>query len=522
VDLNSPNEKPSNPNLFLTVKQHIVHGPLVQSDGQWVVAQALVQSQIHLVKVVESRLLGANTTNGILQINSLAGFDGRYQSHITVPQIALKDPDGSQLSWQGLSGNVDAEVSLADNRLQSIKSDILAGALAVQNPMGNLAIPSLKSLGERQCQQTNLCTGSSELSVPTIEGIYNNNSMKLVGTDLKTMYGLATNNAYSVNLVFALTQLTMPDYTVGPVNVKFGLNNLNADALAKMITISRAAANASEQDKDTQRLLLLAQYNSEAPHLITPTTTLTQDAAITTSYGNFTSTAKFYWPKDAALPVSLQDMTKMNFTVDLRAATKLVDTVVSALDTRFNPAAAAIATPAPAAVPVAAPAPVVPKIPPMDAFAKQLLQPYVTAHKMQPSVIVAVIDLQKQHLSQAIYGISIDKIIMIQALPVAEVKKLSQQLKDNYAQNYVETDTDATAVAASSAPAPAPAAVSPATVTLDSGSTSLKQELDAMLAKGIVVHDKDDYVVAIIYENGQMKINGNSITLPASSEASTQ
>ena len=530
INLNAPDAKTQDPSLFVTVNQHITHGPLVKdpvNDGSWTMAKAAMQSQFHLDKKTEDKLIGSSQPMGIVQVDSLVSFDNHYQNSVKTALFSVKISETGKLTWQGVTGIVDAR--FIDNQLRFIKSDLSAGALSIQDATGNVAIQTMKALGQRDCQQAALCAGTSEFSVPSANGMFNNTSIKLVGTDIKTSYGLGTNNAYNANAEFALGMLTMPDYTVGPASIKVALNNMNPEALQKMLEIARSATEASSDDMQSQRLLMLAEYNKEIPHLITAGSVINQDTNINTSYGNFTSAAKFYWPANTPLPASSKDLVKMNFKVDMRAATTLVNQLVKVADGQMgsSDAATVAGVPAPAPVVAAPPPPPPPSaVPAPEVYTKTILDPFVATHKINADVIGALIAVQKQHLSPGIYSVSVDKIILIQRLPPALLKKVAQQLKDNYAATYSDTETEDTAAPAQApavAAAPAATATPVAAAAPAAGSGGrIQQQLDTMIKQGYVKQDNDDYVVSIVYENGAMNVNGVAVPLPAASSASAQ
>jgi uncharacterized protein YdgA (DUF945 family) len=541
IDLNPPNAKKPDPAHVITVNQHITHGPIAKDpiSGGWKLTEAVLQSQMHIDKKTEAMVIGSGATEGIVQVDTLASFDGHYQNQIKTPLFTVKISDTGKLTWQGVTGLID--VNFTNNKLKHLKSDLALGALAMQDATGNLSVQDMTVQAERNCQQAILCDGTSEFSMPSVNGLVNNIDMKVVGTSIKSTYGADANNVYSANLDMQMAKLTMPDYTVGPVGIKFAMNNVNAASLSKLLEISRSVTDTASEDRQSAGFLLLAEYNRELPHLVMANTVINQDTKIKTTYGDFTSVAKFYWPAHTPLPASSQDFIKMNFKVDMRAATTLVDKVVSAIDAKKNgtdTAPAKVAAPVPVAVVKAAPAPVpVPVAPPVDHI-KVILDPYVGVgpHKMSPDIMTALEILGKQHLSPAIYNASVDKMIMIQHLPRPDLIKIAQQLKDQYAATYTDSDTGDTTVDVA-APAPdvpavqpdapvvaaAPVATPAASDTATSGATDgqLKQQLDAMIKQGFIKQDKDDYVVSIVYDGATMQINGVTIPLPVPSAAAS-
>jgi hypothetical protein len=541
IDLNPPNTKKPDPAYVVTVNQHITHGPIAKDpiSGGWKFTEAVLQSQMHIDKKTETMVIGSAATDGIVQVDTLASFDGHYQNQVKTPLFTVKISDTGKLTWQGVTGLVDADFT--NNKLKHLTSDLTLGALAIQDATGNLSVQDMKVQAERNCQQAVLCGGTSVFSMPSVNGLINNMDMKLVGTSIKSTYGADANNAYNATLDIQMAKLTMPDYTVGPVGMKFAMNNVNAASLSKLLDISKSVADSPSEDRQSAGLLLLAEYNKELPHLIMANTVINQDTTVTTTYGDFTSVAKFYWPANTPLPASSQDFIKMNFKVDMRAATTLVDKVVNAIDAKKNgtevstvvdAASAKVEAPAPVAEAAPAPVPVTaPVAAHVDAI-KDILGPYVGVgpHKISPEIITVLHTLVKQHFAPGIYNASVDKIIMVQHLPKPQLMMIAEQLKDQYSSTFSEFEASDTATADAAPPAPDAAAALPApavapTPAVRGGATSgagqLKQQLDAMIKQGFVKQDKDDYVVSIVYDGATMQINGATIPLPIPGAAET-
>ncbi len=508
MDFNDPDAKTPDPTKVIAFEQQITHGPFLQDpdNGGWVVAQAAMQTQVHLDKKIES-MLGVNTADGIMQVSTVVSFADHYANQVKTPLFNFKNDDKGTITWQGMTGMVD--VDFVSEQLKHVKTDVALGQLSIQGPTMTLTMPSMAAQAEKNCQAAIMCTGTSSLAVPSISGAQESKTVKLAGLTTKTTYGVGAGNDYHADLDVMLNKLDVPDYSFGPISLKFSAANLNATELKKMIDISKRIAAAPAAELQAQQLVALAEYNKILPNVIMAATVLHEDAKIDTSYGRFTSTAKFYWPANTPLPANSSDLSKMNFNMDVHAATTLVDQVIAVLDgTTAKPKSVSdVVTPV---------VPEKPAAPTAEETIHALLDPLTNDKKMSDDAVKAIIDLHKKHLLPAIYDAAIEKIMFAQRLPMATEKEITKKLQDQYAGSYTENDITADVTTAT----PASAVTDKTPPAQPSNASGQAQaQLDAMIKQGYVRQDKDNYVVSIVYENGTMKVNG--VVVPLSTQATT-
>jgi hypothetical protein len=223
-----------------------------------------------------------------------------------------------------------------------------------------------------------------------------------------------------------LSRYETPDYFLGPMQFKFTLNNMNADELKKLVDISRqASANMSSgEDVHANELMLLAQYNDVLPHLIRANSTLTQSAAIKTSYGNATEHAKVFWPPKTPLPVSSTDLAKASVNLSARAATSLVDQVINMIDEKNESTNVIALSSAPAAAAVAAVGMSDTGKPQNFEASIYLLIGQGLSQDEEKNLVL----LQKKNVSRQVFNSYIDSRVAINAIPA----NLAETLKQDY------------------------------------------------------------------------------------------
>jgi uncharacterized protein YdgA (DUF945 family) len=517
IDFNSLNAKTPDPTKIVTIEQQITHGPFLQDpiNGGWVLSQAAIQTYIHVDKKWESMLVGDAATDGIIQAETLVSFANHYASQVRAPLLNYKNDSQAKVSWQGLTGLVNADFT--NDKLKHLKSDFSMGVLTFQHPSLTVTVPSMALQGEKNCQEAVICTGTSTMSMPMLTMVSDNKSYKLSGLMNTAAYGVEAGDAYNANFEIAINKLDIPNYIIGPINLKFSVSNLNATELKKMIDSTRKLADTGE-DIQSQQMAVLSEYNLALPRIFMATTVIREDAVINTTYGNFTSAAKFYWPANTPLPVSSKDLAKMNFTLDMRAATALVSQLVSMVDGVSNvPAPVVVATPDPEKNLLAS----------INAI-HVILDPFVQEKRISAEAVNAIVDLNKQHLSPAIYTVAVKKVIGAQHLPLMIAGSVNQKLQEKYMSTYVEADSAAvssddhvvTPVAVATPPGTLAVPVPKSAPVAEVG--KMQAQLNAIIKQGFVVQDKNDYVVSVVYENGTMKINNVVVPLPDAVAAATK
>jgi uncharacterized protein YdgA (DUF945 family) len=548
----------------ISMNQIITHGPMIKDPATqtWIFMLAMINTQVHIDKKMETNWLGANSDNGVMQITTMANFLGNYASQLQTPLFTFKSPNDVKFSWQGMKGSVDADTS--NNVIKKVKTDLTASPFSMQDTAnGNsLTLQGMTVQAEKTCDRGALCTGTGSATMPVMVAVTPDRNLKVSGITMSSSYGADAKNVFTGKLQMGFAKYEMPDYTVGPMVLKLGANNIDGNVLQKIIALAKNMPADLSSDSRADQLILVTQYNAEIPHLILANTVFTEDASVKTSYGDFKSTGKFSWPANTPMPNTVTDLIKMNVTMNVQAATALVDQIISELDAKDqaqNPTAAAEA--------VAAAGPqtfenminlmvakglstdeqknllelnkkhvtkqvfnnyvdsrvAVKLIPPSmsdqikngynpnavtsapsstaaTTTSNKELDDWVKDKKITDDTRDALNELQKQHFSSVIYDSSIDDLIKAKKLTPEFGAQLKKEYDDSSNSEVIITGDADTATQAATLPA-APAG-------------RFKMRFDGWIKQGLVKQDKDNYVVDIIYEKSVLTINGVNIPLP--------
>ena len=563
--------KSGNSKGTIVINQTIDHGPYLKdprNPDTHKFAEAVISSDVHLNKSIEDFLLGhsgGNGGGGVMHASTTVSFANNYTTDISIAPFNVKVPpstvngSSSTISWQGLSGTVDTNFR-SDYQITDFDASMQGGAFGVDNVEQTIRIPGMTSTTHGDCTKSLFCVGKSEFAIPSVILTSATQSIKITALNYVINSSLDASNMLSGSLKLSFNKYDSTDYSVGPFNFTLNVNNLNGVQLKKINDALVAASNDSE-DARASSMLLLATINSSAPGVWTAKTSFDNIITLKTTWGNFNATSKLSWPAGTPLPKSSSDMINADFHMNARAATALVDQVISTMDAKA--AANAPISSAPAAINLSGrpgtfedslqelvqeglssdelkglealqqknvgadvfdsyvdtrvTIKLIPEkfaAPLKAAYAKALATPltnvaanagankqldvWVRENKITNDTRAALIQLQKQNLSSEIYDASIDDIVASKRLPV----ELGNQLKTQYESTTHDSSLGSDADIASSG------------TTAAAAMGQMRQQFDALVKQGFVVQEKDDYVVTLVYEKGVLKVNGTQVPLP--------
>jgi uncharacterized protein YdgA (DUF945 family) len=318
----------------VTLIQHIVHGPYLLNPWTGVhdIAQAAIQTTMHLDAKTERFLLGPSM-EGVMQINTLVSFLNNYSSQIQSPVYNIKLPSAGKISWQGISGTEDTEIS--GTHIKHVVSDIRLGALDAENNGYTFSMqPISVSLDIACSNSSSLCSGTQKTSLPQLLGVNpEGQSVKISGISFEASSTLSGND-YGSTFVLNLNNLNTPDYTATSSTLKLAYENLNATEMSNLM--EKLKANQTEySDMHSRQLAMAADINAGVAKLITAKTVLTHSLRLNTSAGNLVSSGKMYWPPNTPLPTSsLEVALKSNAEFNIRASVSLVTQILKSIDER--------------------------------------------------------------------------------------------------------------------------------------------------------------------------------------------
>ena len=164
--ISNTNSKVPMPTGF-TLVQHIVHGPYLLNPWTNVhdLSQVAIQTVVHLDAKSEDFLLGPAASEGVMQINTSVSFLNHYSSQIQSPIYHAKLPPAGKISWQGISGTTEADMS--GNRISHLITDIQLGAMDAENNNFTFSTQPISISVDVACANNGLCTGTEKNVVAT-------------------------------------------------------------------------------------------------------------------------------------------------------------------------------------------------------------------------------------------------------------------------------------------------------------------------------------------------------------------
>lgn len=457
-----------------TIDKKITHGPLVINPitHSLTFAYGSIDSTVHVSDATEMQLLGGKTQTGIIQIATLAGFGGHWHNQIHVPTLSMPVMMFGNLIWNGLNGEIDFVVH--KDRIKKFHTDIQINDVSMQgqNPFIaqiNIAPGHYKS-DARQGEQ-GVWDGNSALTFPSIVvRRTDGSSVSVENMELTSTFNVTNKTFYNIHWSIAAKNIKTPSTilpNVSSFNLALAFNDFSVPGLINFIQYMKS------QHSEIMNTTELQAYSNQLLQVFTPTTTMNADIALMTPTGSFTLNGKVYWPSDKPLPKTLQDwIANENANVNIRATIALVDQIIASY---------AATLPAPVAPPV--------QTTPTttggdDVYNKQVAQ-LMEQGKISLTLSIQVMELESHHLAPSDFAAGIDKLAIAPDVSL-QLKQLYQILLNNKS-----------------------ITVAPVLVATPlNNAQRLQQQISALLAKGLIKKDNNDYVTTITREAGIVKING--------------
>lgn len=205
----------------LTVINKIYHGPIpIQGDLDFKPVLALVTGQASLSLPMGPKLppISGKTT---------IALDGQSISHFEVAAVNSKDPSGSSLSWQGLSGDITASADL-----KQINLSLLAPLLQINSPTQKLSMSNARVTATLRQGASGLTTGDLSYAFDKLSSETDKGTLVMNGLVLATSSAEASGNL-SANVDLKLQSIGDGASTYGPGVISIKVSNLDTATLAK-------------------------------------------------------------------------------------------------------------------------------------------------------------------------------------------------------------------------------------------------------------------------------------------------
>ncbi len=459
----------------IILSQHISHGPFVYdaANDKRVLGLASIQSNVHLPAAAEAILLGGQaSSNGVVTIDGLATLSGEdFINQIKTPVFNINLPNVGTVVWQGLNGTIDFH--LEGNHLQKVTTDLTIGAVNARSPFGSVISKDANIKYDMAANEVSLWDGSYSIAIPAISvNDANGVVVSINNLNFGNTFGMAGKNLYTSKIQLSVGQLVTPEwlgFSVNQSNANLSFENMSASALVDLLKeVSKNRNNRITSPAEDQK------YIEILTAIITPTTSLKQNAVINTSFGKLITNSATVWSGDLK---TMHDLVQnMKSTTDIRISVTLVNQLIELFAQQNTP-------------PVA-PTPIDTNT---EAGLLKQLDTLGTQNKIDLSVAIQIKDMVQTHLAPADFSKYIDQLEKLKQIP----PDIAAQLKMQYS---VILD------ASKNPPTPVPAPVSPA--------EGIKAQLANFVQLGYIKLDKDDYVTVITFEKGVLKANGVEVTPP--------
>lgn len=146
----------------ITVVSNIQHGPL---PGLHTVALGLIDSTLVAPPALQKALAGALGSQPLLQFRTRVGFFGDATVDLTSPAFSVPLPDGSTLTWGGLTGTVASARNGA-----GWSGQLSLPRLAFQGPQGGFEIAGGAYSGSHVKAFDDLYVGTGTLTIERLDG----------------------------------------------------------------------------------------------------------------------------------------------------------------------------------------------------------------------------------------------------------------------------------------------------------------------------------------------------------------
>lgn len=318
--------------LIETIDSHILHGPLIKdpNTNQYGLAMAGIQSKISLH--IPGASLDSNHSP-LAQVNTLVDFKNHWHNELLQTPLTLSFPELGKFSFQGSTGKIDFDYNdgLLDHLNIATESKGLVFIPQTTVAIQEIDLDSLSYTSQASQEAPGQWIGDSKLVLPKLSIKKADNSIIAVQNIELThsaknpeprLFGfkvrLAIKNIQTANEILP---------SLGPLQLDFAVNNLNAEGLQKLSAFLREPHNKplSPEDRETYLKLVLST--------ITPSSSFTETLSTSTALGDLKNDANISWKGDQSTALTQESlMTGVKAILNIHAASTLVDKLIAARD----------------------------------------------------------------------------------------------------------------------------------------------------------------------------------------------
>lgn len=436
---------------LVTVEQIAHHGPYVYD---------IKDNQYKpMLGIIDSKADLTNVPNApTAHLQSNITLNGKIHTFFSVDPIQNLVTNTYKVLWEGLSG--DNMLKYRGNDLAQITTAMTLGKLTLTSPNSSIQFDAINIDSTENKESSDApWVGVQHINLPSVDIVNQNaNKLSILNLDITTNSNLK-NGLFNTNTTVNISTIQTSNYTVQPINLNLSLENINTKALMQF----------AKNDKNDKVI-------DNAYQLITAKTNLNGHLSLGTNIGNLVADAKVYWPEASALPSNMDEFKKgvsysFKFTISSLLLNNLLKDYSASAEKSSSKQAINNEDEDQNQT--------------QDDIFNQTVAAYIKDGKINVNDSLSIMALEKEHLSANDFNNKLDQMkLNIPADAIVQLKQIYAHLDFNTAVKSAPQD---------------PAAVM----------------IDNYVKQGYLIKNDDNYTITIEYSQGQMKINGQAMPLPA-------
>ncbi len=453
--------------------QHIQHGPIIFQHENF--------PSIFGLAAVYSKLESTPEAETILQNNDvLVSLAGNYFTYVKISPVQIKYGDKNiQIKINNLESK-----SWLFPRQSRIYGEANVSGLRIFKADGELTVPNIHVQLDLHRSESGLWLGESAVTLPEIT--LANTMGKTFSISGISFTGFADQliNALNGMRQLDIEKIKFDGETVGPIHLQASVHGLNAKAISDMINMYSEIESKGELYESQLQI----KISSMLPTIILPGANLQLDAFdITTADGNFAMSGGAVWPETStALPDDFPDILQIaNARASLRVSGALANNLI------------------------------------------HLIAKLSFTRQISDEDLQKLFDLQKKaDVALQRNRLLIISLADIKNIPGNSAARLLQLQKDEMPEEYTATvknlflQREISPFVAhflnwqySQVQEQAQALKLQITNSRESIEQQMREQVNDWVRGGYITYDQHDYVVAVTWDDGKLKVNGQLVDM---------
>ncbi|MES2218811.1 MAG: DUF945 family protein [Pseudomonadota bacterium] len=454
------------------VRQHIQNGPILyrkSSDQSIAVQLAYMYSEIEFSPALGQVIELINKFQPPIVIVDNLSFNGKFQRifrsagfRLTLPGIANK------IELRG----INAAISIWPTS-RRIKANINTDDFLLVTDNYKFAIPQLHLMCDRTQSEHKLWVGSSSISVAQIYlRDSENNTLTMINTKSN---GELSESGEMLNGTrdLSIAKMETGNQVIGPINLRISTHNFDASMSAKIFSTYGPMLFSD------QYMVAAAQLLSSLPEVVNGQSSINiEELSITTPNGQLSLNGKIDWPGLNTGSRLMEVVQHTHAEALLRVAIPLANRLSQAMvDLTY------------ANEPTVAPPKNISdkKISAAERQNELIIAMLMESHQLSANAGADLLTQQKKQASLDDYQLILDSLVTSKQITAA----VAETLRLKYAAiQWVEMDPDQ---------------------RKENAAKMLQKQITGWVKEGYITQDKTDYVSRLLFQNGQVSVNGKVV-----------